>query len=137
MQAGHAHNLEQQQFALGFSRVQLRHLYFKTGICDYNERNVNRLKLVFRTEGCYCDNPVNFIPTLISKADLGKSSNTRGHPMELLLPPDQRLLCLYGKHRILVAKAVLPLHDQWWMLAFYNEGTFVYRHHVRSPEQRV
>ncbi|GAB7336289.1 hypothetical protein MBLNU13_g09039t1 [Cladosporium sp. NU13] len=122
MQAGNPHDLEQQQFALGFGRVQLRHLYFETGIRDFDERNVNRLKLVFRTEGCHRDNPVNFIPALVSKADLEQSSNTRGHPAELLLPPDRRLLCLHGKHRILAAKAVLPLHDQWWTLAFYDEG---------------
>jgi hypothetical protein len=71
MQAEDAYDLERQQFALGFGRVRLRHLYFETGIRDFDERNVNRLKLVFRTEGCYYDNPVNFIPALVTKADLG------------------------------------------------------------------
>ena len=137
MQVGLSHDLEQQQFALGFGRVQLRHLYFETGIRDFDEINVNRLKLVFKTEGCHRDNPINFIPALVSRADLGQSSNTRGPPAELLLPPDRRLLCLHGKHRILAAEAVLPLRDQWWTLAFYDEGTIVFRRHLRSPGQRV
>lgn len=38
------------------------------------------------------------------------------------LQPCQTVLCLHGKHRVLAAEAVLPVHDQWWTLAFYDDG---------------
>lgn len=109
-------------FSLGFGRARLKHLQFISGVRDFDEKNVARLQVIFKTEGCRRDDPEHSIPALISKADFDSTRSAGADYGEMNLQPGQTLLCLHGKHRALAARAVLPVRDQWWTLALYDDG---------------
>lgn len=115
------------EFVLGFGRANLKQLRFVSGVRDVDEKNVARLRLIFKTEGCQREDSAHVIPALIAKAELDQTWLTSNRPAEIPLSPDQTLLCLHGKHRVLAAKEVLPLRDQWWTLALYDDSKFPLR----------
>lgn len=114
-----------QDYALGRCCVRLDHLIFESGVRDYDEKNVTRLRNIYKTEGCKRADPDHFIPAVVSPSFPGiYQQDSRRLPDPEALPADFRILCLHGKHRILAAKTFLPYRDQWWTLALYDECKF-------------
>ncbi|KAK5111090.1 hypothetical protein LTR85_012265 [Meristemomyces frigidus] len=109
-----------KEYALGIGRVKLSQLRFEPGVRDTDEKNVERLRLVFHTEGCHREDPTNFIPALVSKDDLGPAWVGSDKPQDLQLPAGQALHCLHGKHRVLAARRILRANDQWWTVTLYG-----------------
>lgn len=110
-------------FFLGFARVKLEYLRFDSGVRDYDKSNIDRLRMIFRDEGCQRENRKHYIPAVVPSAILG-SWRPKGEELSDLTPPaGETILCLHGKHRVLAAREFLSHRDQWWNLQIYNEGT--------------
>ncbi|KAF2182665.1 hypothetical protein K469DRAFT_443832, partial [Zopfia rhizophila CBS 207.26] len=120
----------------GRARVSLEFLYFSVHCPrDLDRSNVERLKGVYLREGVKRLEPKNHVPAIISKADLKSAikhsgtslSDLLNRPQEnlprLKFPPNFRLQCLHGKHRIDAAKESPRLkgEEKWWTVTFYLE----------------
>lgn len=108
-------------YFLGVAHVRIEHLDFESGVRDYDERNVARLRDIFKLEKCQRDDPKHHIPALASSAILGDAWRGSEKPAELTLPRGQKILCLHGKHRIIAAREVLTERNQWWTVRLYDE----------------
>lgn len=121
----------------GRAQVPLEFLYFSVRCPrDLDRSNVERLKAVYLREGVNRLKPENHVPAIISKADLKSAIKHSGTSLSDLLnrlqenlprlkfPPNFRLQCLHGKHRIQAAKesARLKGEEKWWTVTFYLEG---------------
>ncbi len=119
----------------GKAKVRLEFLHFPL---DNGKRidgkNKERLKGVFRTQGCLRLEPGNQVPAVITRNDLEQAiyksrtshsdllDNLGKEPPELEFPPDFRLDCLHGRHRIEAAKELrsLKAKDKWWIVDLYD-----------------
>lgn len=121
----------------GRAQVPLEFLYFSVHCPrDLDRSNVERLKGVYLREGINRLKPENHVPAIIRKADLKSAikhsgtslSDLLNRPQEnlpqLKFPPNFRLQCLHGKHRIQAANELthLKVEDKWWTVTFYLEG---------------
>lgn len=107
-----------QAFLLGQARVRIEDLRFDSGVRDYDEKNVNRLARIYALEGCCRDERANYIPAVVSRDAIRQT----GYNGELEIAAGTAVHCLHGKHRVLAARKVLPVRDQWWTVAVYDTG---------------
>jgi hypothetical protein len=115
----------------GTASVNLEVLHFA---CEKDEANIARLKNFFRKNGCDRLDIQNHLPAVIDQEQLDAAirlSETSaealmGHPRdeytELSFPPDFRLECLHGLHRVQAAAEFLPLGDKRWIVDLYLAG---------------
>lgn len=91
---------------------------------DLDRKNIERIKRIFDTEGCFRLDRSNSIPVLadedvfrqtINKAGLGPGVG----PYLNLDFGDDELLCLHGRHRLLAAYEYLPPMDQFWVVDIF------------------
>lgn len=120
----------------GTARVNIRGLIFKPEYSrDVDRKNVERLKRIFKRQGCLRLSPSNHVPAIISERDLevalqcsGKTlenllDSAQDTPVKLELPPGYMLECLHGQHRILAARQILePAKEEWWTVDLYLSG---------------
>ena len=100
-------------------------------------KNVERLKKVFRNEGCERLILRNHVPAMIHQGQLdlalqasGLSAEhlltdphgPRGSYPELNFPTGYRLECLHGQDRVRAAAQVLPPGDRRWTVDLYLAG---------------
>lgn len=93
-----------------------------------DQRNVQRLKEIFRREGCLPNNPLHHVPVLVSISDLENSLQQAQVKLEDLRsqynPPtlvfgSKILECLHGKHRLLAGDDYLAPKDKYWVVDLY------------------
>jgi hypothetical protein len=103
-----------------------------------NTDNVERLKGIFKDEGCFRFEPENRISAIIDQQSLEDAiqatplvasvetllSNPKGVPHALRLPSNYRLKCLQGRSRVQAAKEFLPPDQRSWAVDLYLEGNF-------------
>ena len=119
----------------GTVRIRLDALYIPTEQADkLDKKNVQRLKEIFRREGCRPQEVQNHIVALIDqpcldaaleRSDLSASALSRtqnGYYPELRLARGARLECLHGKHRIQAGREYLSPRDKWWIVDLYLVG---------------
>lgn len=102
-----------------------------------DEERVERLKGIFREEGCRPEHIGNHVLLLIDQpaldvalriSELSSTAllhNTRNEYPELRLPAGSQLACLHGKHRIQAGRECLSARDKWWVADLYLAGVFV------------
>lgn len=128
-------HLERSVKYRGTARVRLDHLHFEWGEArELSQKNVERLKQVFRTENIQRLEPRNHIPAVLSEKDLDSAvqdskilaetllSNPDGNFPMLKFPRNYKLTCLHGGHRIQAARETLPPTDAWWTVDLYLTG---------------
>lgn len=130
---------EKIEHYLGSAKILLEDLHFEKlkAIEFLDQKNVARLRKVFELEGCLRLDPEHHIPAIIDPAileqSLYQSSVDRaelfstGNLPEISLPPQHRLSCLHGRHRIAAAQTFLIASDRWWTVDFYSDSTHINR----------
>jgi hypothetical protein len=119
----------------GTACVSLRKLIFKPEYSrDVDKKNVERLKRIFARQGCLRLSPSNHVPAIINEQDLKVAlqysrktlddllNSSQDAPPKLTLPPNYKLECLHGQHRILAALETLTPKEEWWTVDFYLSG---------------
>jgi hypothetical protein len=118
-----------RDLSIGVARASLTSLDFVKGR-DIDNRIVDSLV------GPFCKDsrlePENYLPVIITVADLGKALDVSkvsrdslsvkasdGIPCLLKPGRDQKFLCLHGRHRIKAAETVLTGDDNWWTIRIY------------------
>lgn len=125
----------------GTARISLEALHFKgerrrePDPCAI-QRKVERLREIFRIQGCLRLPPEHQIEARISLdifEDAVQQSNVdRSHllkppdgvPPHLAFPLGFHLDCVSGQHRIEAAKQFLKGRDRWWTVQLYTRGTW-------------
>ncbi|KAF1948546.1 hypothetical protein CC80DRAFT_556252 [Byssothecium circinans] len=116
----------------GTARISLEVLHFQSNQPrELSQKNVERLKEIFRIEKIHRLNPRNHIPAVIHQSDLEDAiqasdttaerllSNPANEPPLLAFPAGHRLTCLHGRHRVQAARETLPPTDAWWTVDLY------------------
>ena len=124
----------------GTARVRLENLHFEWNEPrELSRKNVERLKEIFRMEDVHRLEPSNHVPAVIEPADLEAAmqvsevsaekllSNPDNNPPALRFPPEHRLRCLHGRHRIQAARETLPPIDAWWTVDLYLAGMPIFQ----------
>jgi hypothetical protein len=119
----------------GTARIRLDVLHFQWNEPrELNQKNLERLKKCFRTEGCRRLELENHIPATIKESQLDEVivasgisadallSNLNNDYPELKFPADYQLECLHGRHRVQAGRETLPSRDKWWTVDLYLEG---------------
>ena len=136
---------------LGAVRLKLQHLdvdSLKTEKTYLDPKNVSRLVEVFKLEGCRRLNEEHYVPAIINRRafqDALTASQVRVNellnpmsgdpPQELTLPPDMRITCLHGQHRLAAAHQFLRPGDKWWMVSLYSDGMRIFLPYVELPDR--
>jgi len=125
---------ERQSNFRGSAKIPLRFLDFGETLVSghLDPKNITRIVQIFELEGCLRLDLENHIPAIISEDVLEQSlcysqvahiNLLQPHaPSTLELPPDYKLQCLHGKHRIAAAKTFLLPGNNWWIVDFYSVG---------------
>lgn len=122
-------------YFMGYARIPLHHLDFDSGR-DIDHKNIKRLLHIFGEEGCQQDDHRHSVPVIMNSEVLVDALYARRMTLSSLrqsaadapllnLPPDVRIVCLHGKHRIQAAVKFLKPPYQWWTVRIYNEGKAV------------
>jgi len=109
-----------EAYALGVARARIDCLRFESGVRDYDEKNIDRIEKIFEVEGCLREDPMHYIPALISSSEIDASVLNSDQPKDLQVTSGRTILALHGKHRIVAAQHFLPKGDQWWTVALYD-----------------
>jgi hypothetical protein len=133
-----ATNVLADQRLIGTARANISSLEFIEGR-QIDDRIVKNLINVFQQERCRRYDPENYIPVLLTQANLRRvlrsSKLTKAdlkrpaHDGSLCLlktAKNQMLRCLHGRHRIKAAEQFLPYDDRWWTIRIYlikSDGT--------------
>jgi hypothetical protein len=93
----------------------------------------------FKTQGVLRMDPKNRIPGLIDAKTLQEAieassgttletllDNPGGEPPLLRLPPNTRIECLQGLHRIEAGRKILSRKDWWWTIDLYLNGMMTF-----------
>lgn len=91
-------------------------------------KKVERLKRIFKKEGCDRENPNHQIPGDITQASLSAalsrsnltrdSLHNRENPPTLFLPQGAFIRCIYGSSRVRALEELNP-PDSWWTIELY------------------
>ena len=125
-----------RQLFRGSAKIRLDCLFFEDD--PYGEfvdpKNVTRLIQIFELEGCLRLDIEHHIPVLIEQDLLEECiAQTLIDPAKLLngdivpeleLPPNTKLNCLHGRHRIAAARKFLLPVDRWWTVDLYLESLY-------------
>lgn len=121
----------------GIAKVNLQALKFDYPLVREKHRklsipNVERLKGIFRRNGCLRLQEKNFINAIIDDSTLQDSLSLIGSSIDafrgsregdpLLHLSLGSVECLSGLHRVEAAKSVLDDNDQWWVVKFYSKS---------------
>jgi len=117
----------------GTARVEIEVLYFpplKTRGPKSGEKNVERLKGVFRRKGVLPEPIPHHIPAVTDRrvldvalrgSEVSAEQLWAGPPYKKLeFPPDYRLECLRGQSRTLAAAQILPAEERWWIVDLFT-----------------
>jgi hypothetical protein len=131
----------------GTASIKLEVLYFpwdKTEDVEH-QKNVKRLEMIFRDEGCRRLELRNHIVAVIDQQRLDAAIRDSGISAERLFadprdgddyptldfPPGCLLECLDGHARVDAAARVLPLGDKRWTVDLYLAGKGLFCSYVR------
>lgn len=100
-----------------------------------SEKIVERLRSIFRREGCLRDDSGNWINALVDASHLESilsknglcEADLRSDAQKLPLLELNRVDCLQGVHRILAASRLLNPNDRWWTVRLYSKGAHLVR----------
>jgi hypothetical protein len=119
----------------GTARIRLEVLHFQWNEPrELNQKNLERLKKCFQTEGCHRLEWENHIPAIIDESQLDDAmvasdisaerllSNLSDDYPELKFPAGYQLECLHGRHRVQAGRETLPPRDKWWTVDLYLKG---------------
>lgn len=120
---------------LGVARLPLttlnfEHELFKRQHRPVSEKIVDRLRAIFRREGCLRSQSQNWIDALVDPRRLRSALARNGLTQDELRPEAEEIPlldlgpveCLQGVHRILAAADVLNQNDRWWTVRLYCPG---------------
>ncbi|KAL1629899.1 hypothetical protein SLS56_005169 [Neofusicoccum ribis] len=104
-----------------------------------SEKIVERLRGIFRREGCLRDDTGNWIDALVDAPHLEyilsknglREADLRSDAGRFPLLELNRVDCLQGVHRVLAASKLLNPNDRWWTVRLYSKGAHI------VPEMRV
>ncbi|PWY96042.1 hypothetical protein BO94DRAFT_601220 [Aspergillus sclerotioniger CBS 115572] len=125
--------MQRLRYFRGYAKIELRHLAFEDmsvmGSREVDMKNVERLVEIFKIEGCGHLEPEHRVAVIIDAQTLAQAMSYSMATDEMLLkeldPPslrfnrDVQLLCPYGKHRLLAAKAY---GEKCWLVELYLKG---------------
>uniref|UniRef100_A0A093VHN0 Calponin likey domain-containing protein n=1 Tax=Talaromyces marneffei PM1 TaxID=1077442 RepID=A0A093VHN0_TALMA len=122
---------ERSRKYLGTAKIDLDHISFHPDSSrTVDPQNIDRLREVFRSEGCRRYEIQNHITGVVSRESL-QAALRAAHksPDELLTTTPQsvprlqfsagQVLCLHGQHRIRAGAEVLLEEDRWWTVDLY------------------
>ena len=113
--------LADNQF-IGTARADISTLEFIKGR-QIDNLIVENLITVFQQKRCRRYEPEDYIPVLVTKANLKRaalqSPAEDGSLCLLRTAKNQKLSCLHRRHRIKAAENFLPDKDQWWTVRIY------------------
>lgn len=123
----------------GVAKVDVNQINFTQHETSLDTRKAERLRKIFLKEGCHRLDVRNHIPCTISSQHLDTSLERAGVTRAALLTDNveklpflqfshNELLGLHGRHRIEVARELLPPSDRWWTVDVYLDGRSVLRH---------
>jgi AraC-like DNA-binding protein len=134
---------------LGSATIKIEHLYFphkRPREEDANfphgksreedEKKTRRLEDLFRDSGCHHYKLRHHVPAIIDERNfnealtlsnismdaLKKNPTNDGRYLDLQFPPDFRLTCLHGRHRVLAGGRVLPRSERRWTVDLYDSN---------------
>jgi Protein of unknown function (DUF3723) len=119
----------------GTARIALEAIHLPE---DPDSRHVERLKGIFRKEGCRPEHIGNHVLLLIDQPCLDTAlsisglsptallQNTHNEYPELRLSSGGQIPCLHGKHRIQAGRECLSAREKWWVADLYLAGRFVH-----------
>ena len=111
---------------LGSFRVWIRDLTYEKPTEEsrqLDQRNVLRLKNIYKTEGCHHDHPRNAVPALIDGETFKRVLRNPDASRALML--HHPLTFLHGRHRVEAAKAFLDPLDSWWTVDLYPDRMYI------------
>lgn len=131
---------ERERCFLGCAKVPLTNLRFENsanvlvplngvGTRYVRRKDIDLLKGRFETDRCRRDEPLHWIPALITPeqlelflqhSSLSRSQLSNTEPVALTLLPDWTITCLQGRVRVAAAMEWLNDDDQWWVVKFYD-----------------
>jgi Protein of unknown function (DUF3723) len=118
----------------GTACIGLEFLTFDVKLSRRDRENVDWLKHLFKTYGCYRLEPENRMAAIIDLISLENAvqasgtsiaallKNPEGMPPLLKFPPNYRLKCLQGRCRIQAGKEFLSPGIRSWAVDLYLEG---------------
>lgn len=118
----------------GTAKVDINDISFHPTVSrQIDNGKLERLRRIFRTEGCRRLDINNQVTAVVSGEHLQSALERAGIAAEALMTnsPDQlpqlhfpvgQLECLHGLHRITAGKDFLPPADRWWPIDIYLEG---------------
>jgi hypothetical protein len=118
----------------GTAKVGLDEITFHpTSTTKVDEAKLERLRRIFRKEGCRRLDVRNHATAVVSKTHLDRALGDAHVSASALLtnPPSSfptlrfgvgQLQCLHGQHRIRIGRELLPPGDRWWSVDIYLEG---------------
>ena len=140
-EAEHGHNdiedydvtIQFQSNFKGWARVKLSSFDFEKSL-HYGHRakldtNVNRLRKIFREEGCRRLDDDNFAAGIVNAEGLHEAlaaSNLHEEDLRQIPTSDtpclrlEKIDCVHGMHRILAGRHFLRDHDRWWIVCLFT-----------------
>ncbi|KAH7033935.1 hypothetical protein B0J12DRAFT_766223 [Macrophomina phaseolina] len=115
----------------GSAKVDLHSISMNYGQ-ETNPDTVKRLIKIFQTQGCARLDPANHVPVLVEQSVLDQAlRDANASPSDLLqqfatnlphinFPPEYKLTCVHGHHRLLAAEAYLLPEERWWCVDLYT-----------------
>lgn len=117
----------------GQAKVPLECLnQFKADVRDAHRGAIETLKVAFQKEGCRRLIPENYIPVVLTEANLqlvmelsglrNEDIMKRSGDLPFLKVPAGILTCLHGKQRFEAAHQTLKGTDRWWTVELFVDG---------------
>ncbi|KAJ5588730.1 hypothetical protein N7537_011408 [Penicillium hordei] len=124
---------ERQLKYIGTAKVNISQIQFDPPLPrDLDDKNLDRLRRVFRQNHCRRLDVDNHVPAIVSPHDLANALRKANVSQQSLLTTDARqlprisflegqLLGLHGRHRVQAGAEVLPPADRWWTVDLYSD----------------
>jgi len=120
-------NSLQKDAALGTYRIRLENVELPV-IPQDRQKNVDRLKRIFKTQECLRLDPQNYVSATIDAEVFHRrvqraerqDSDPSLSPPELLLALGEEVRCIHGKCRIKAADSILKGRHRWWTVSLYK-----------------